>query len=79
MKFWCLQIYQNANKIFVSISALASKMCWIKKMHMILIICDYRKVASSNTSHLEAHVGFFQVAYEGDFWTLGTLDKKLIF
>ena len=27
----------------------------------------YRKVASSNTSRLEAHAGFFQIAYEGDF------------
>ena len=25
------------------------------------------KVASSNTSSLEAHAGFFQIAYEGDF------------
>ena len=27
----------------------------------------YRKIASSDTSRLEAHVGFFQIAYEGDF------------
>ena len=27
----------------------------------------YRKVASSNTSRLEAHTDFFQIAYEGDF------------
>ena len=29
-----------------------------------------RKVASSNTSLLEAHAGFFQIAYEGDFRSL---------
>ena len=29
----------------------------------------YCKIASSNTSRLEAHVGF-QIAYEGDFWSL---------
>ena len=30
-------------------------------------VFDYRKVASSNMSLLEAHAGFFQIAYEGDF------------
>ena len=33
----------------------------------------YNKVASSNMSHLEAHAGFFQIAYEGDFLSLCTL------
>ena len=33
----------------------------------------YRKVASSNTSRLEAHAGYFQIAYEGDFLFLCTL------
>ena len=28
---------------------------------------EYRKVASSNTHHLEANAGFFQSAYVGDF------------
>ena len=27
----------------------------------------YRKVASSNTTRLEAHAVFFQIACEGDF------------
>ena len=27
----------------------------------------YCKVASSKTSRLEAHAGFFQIAYDGDF------------
>ena len=31
------------------------------------ILLTHCKVASSNTSHLEAHAGFFQIAYEGDF------------
>ena len=43
----------------------------------------YIKIASSNTSRLEAHVDFFQIAYEGDFQSLCTVtfcfDKKLIF
>ena len=33
---------------------------------------EYRKVASSNTSCLEARAGFFQIAYEGDFQSLCT-------
>ena len=32
----------------------------------------YRKVASSNTSRLEAHADFFQIAYEGDFLSVCT-------
>ena len=35
--------------------------------------CQYREIASSNTSRLEAHVGFFQIAYEGDFRSLCTV------
>ena len=33
----------------------------------------YIKIASSNTSRLEAHVDFFQIAYEGDFQSLNTV------
>ena len=33
----------------------------------------YCKVSSSNTSRLEAHAGFFQIAYEGDFQYLCTV------
>ena len=33
----------------------------------------YSKVASSNTSCLEAHTGFFQIVYEGDFRSLCTV------
>ena len=42
---------------------------------------NYRKVASSNTSRLEAHAGFFQIAYEGDFQFLCTVEllKKVDF
>ena len=42
---------------------------------------NYRKVASSNTSRLEAHAGFFQIAYEGDFQSLCTVEllKKVDF
>jgi hypothetical protein len=36
-------------------------------LSLILNKCNYRKVASSNMSCLEAHAGFFQIAYEGDF------------
>ena len=37
------------------------------------LVYMYRKVASSNTSRLEAHAGLFQIAYEGDFRSLCTL------
>ena len=43
---------------------------------------DYRKIASSNTSHLEAHVGFFRLLVQGIFGPyllLWPFDKKLIF
>ena len=33
----------------------------------------YRKVVSSNTSRLEAHAGFFQIAYEGNFLSLSNI------
>ena len=41
---------------------------------------DYRKVASSNTSRLEAQTGFFRLLMKGIFdpYLLGTFDKKLI-
>ena len=39
----------------------------------------YRKVASSNTTRLEAHAVFLQVAYEWDFRSLYTFHKKNIF
>ena len=35
--------------------------------------CTYRKVASSNTSHLEAHAGFFKLLMKGDFQSLCTV------
>ena len=41
----------------------------------------YRKVASSNTSRLEAHAGFFRLLMKGifDCYVLWLFDKKLIF
>jgi hypothetical protein len=41
----------------------------------------YCKVASSNTSHLGAHVGFFRLIMKGllDPYVLPLFDKKLIF
>ena len=41
----------------------------------------YHKVASSNTSGLEAHVGFFRLVIKGSFgpYVLWPFDKKLIF
>ena len=36
-------------------------------------LLKYCKVASSSMSRLEAHAGFFQIAYEGDFWSLRTV------
>ena len=42
---------------------------------------SYHKVASSNTSRLEAHSGFFRLIMKGIFgpYVLWPLDKKLIF
>ena len=31
-----------------------------------VLLLTYRKVASSDTTCLEAHAGFFQIAYEGN-------------
>ena len=41
----------------------------------------YRKIASSNTSRLEAHVGFFRMLMKGTFgpYVLWPFDKKLYF
>ena len=41
---------------------------------------DYCKVVSSNTSHLEAHAGYFSLLMKGIFvpYVLSHLDKKLI-
>ena len=41
---------------------------------------EYRKVASSNTSRLEAHAGFFRLLMKGFFYpyVLWPFDKKLI-
>ena len=30
-------------------------------------VCDYSKVANSNTSHLETHAGFFRLPMKGIF------------
>ena len=40
---------------------------------------NYSKVTSSNTFRLEAHAGFFQIAYEGVFWSLCTFGQKVDF
>ena len=42
---------------------------------------DYRKIASSNTSRLEAHVGFFRLLMKGIFgpYVLWPFDKNVIF
>ena len=41
----------------------------------------YRKISSSNTSRLEAYVGFFRLLVKGIFdpYVLWPFDKKLIF
>ena len=41
----------------------------------------YRKIASSNKSGLEAHVGFFRLLMKAifDSYVLWPFDKKLIF
>ena len=47
---------------------------------MIFLYPRYCKVASSNTSHLEAHAGFLSLLMKENFdpYVLGPLDKKLI-
>ena len=44
------------------------------------LLDKYRKVASSNTSRLEAHAGFFRSIMKGilDPYVLWPFDKKLI-
>ena len=41
----------------------------------------YRKMASSNMSHLEAHVGLFRLLMKGIFgpYVLSSFDKKVDF
>ena len=41
--------------------------------------CTYRKIASSNTSCLEAHIGFFRLLMKGIFGVLWPFHKKLTF
>ena len=43
-----------------------------------LLINDYLKVASSNTSRLEAHAGFFRLLMKEIFDHYVPFDKKLI-
>ena len=38
------------------------------------LVMTYCKVVSSNTSRLEAHAHAFQIAYEGDFRSLCTVN-----
>ena len=40
--------------------------------------CWYPKVASSNTSRLEAHIGFFRLLMKGIFYPYVPFDKKMI-
>ena len=42
---------------------------------------EYRKIANSNTSRLEAHEGFFRLLVKGIFhpYVLSPFDKRLIF
>ena len=46
-----------------------------------ITLYNYSKVASSNTSHLEAHAGFFRLFMKGIFdpYVLRPFDKKLSF
>ena len=57
------------------------KTCFCSRLYGISIAPSYRKqhsnrchkVASSNASHLEAHMcRLFQIAYQGNFWSLWT-------
>ena len=54
-------------------SRLSSSLCSIQPI--------YRKVASSNTSHLEAHAGFFRLLMKGIFnpYVLWPFGKKIDF
>ena len=47
----------------------------------IIMKLSYRKVASSNISHLEAHAGFFRLLMKEIFnpYVKGPFDKMLIF
>ena len=52
----------------------------LKHAMFIGLVNEYRKVASSNTSRLEAHDGFFRLLMKGIFnpYVLWPFDKKLI-
>ena len=52
---------------------------WVKFVDKVSF--TYRKIASSNTSRLEAHVGFFRLLMKGIFgpYVLWPFDKTLIF
>ena len=67
---------KNAQGTFKKISHWA---CKTDKNHEALI--NYHKVASSNTSRLEAHAGFFKLLMKGIFdpYVLCPFDKKMIF
>ena len=48
--------------------------------YLYLVYVEYCKVTTSNTSHLEAHAGFFRLLMKGFFdpYVLGHFDKKMI-
>ena len=58
---------------------LATHSSWIsRKTHLVNFCYEYRKVASSNMSRLEAHAGFFRLLMKEIFYpnVLGPLEKK---
>ena len=77
--------WQKSSTLFLSVLSIKSlNLCNLKNFQIYGISGffhpTYRKIASSNTSHLEAYM-LFQIAYEGDLrcYVLWPFDKKLIF
>ena len=67
----------------LKVSSVFSTSWWtdnLKQKKPNLLKEAYRKVASSNTSHLEAHAGFFRLLMKGIFdpYVLWPFDKKWI-
>ena len=64
-------------KIWKIISSIS---CLYFVVSKFIFVIEYRKVVSSNTSHLEAHEGFFRLLMKGIFYpyVLWPFDKKLI-
>ena len=59
---WCIMFSLAHNRTFTYLGCSSSSVT-----ETSFIDLEYRKVASSNTSHLEGHAGFFRLLMKGIF------------